>query len=348
MKRIFKLLTLLILPSIIQAQQIGNIKLKNIRFERGGNEVHVKIELPLEDFYVYDDNILTLFPSIKQGMKEMPLPKVVLKGSHIKTDENAEAYISQTMHYQRNICYRINVPYKSWMDNARLLIKKHLYKSDIVELYAYTGVLKNTLGKGNNDTGYIERTSFSFQPDTLLSMQINASSNNQRYKIIYFYFPDMRSNDALIMPSNYSKLDEVYNFLNQIVNNSNLSLEGIYITGYTSPEGIYYNNEQLAKKRVQSVQSCIETNCRFSSAYIETQWIGEDWAGLIDLIDKDDNVPSRNRILQIIDNVGIFKGREKQLMNLDKGTPYRYMRSYLFPQLQKVECRIIYNERLSE
>ena len=70
-------------------------------------------------------------------------------------------------------------------------------------------------------------------------------------------------------------------------------------------------------------------------------WRGEDWIGLKQLILRH-GMPDEDRVLDIIENYGVFEGREKRLMDLKNGQPYRYMLKQFFPKLRRVDYKITY------
>ena len=47
------------------------------------------------------------------------------------------------------------------------------------------------------------------------------------------------------------------------------------------------------------------------------------------------NMEHKEAVLSIITNYGIYNGREKKLMELKQGDPYRYMLKMFFPALRK-------------
>ena len=49
-------------------------------------------------------------------------------------------------------------------------------------------------------------------------------------------------------------------------------------------------------------------------------------------------------MLDIIRTCGVFSGREKRLMDLDGGTPYRDMLHRYFPLLRRIEVKVIHEE----
>lgn len=71
---------------------------------------------------------------------------------------------------------------------------------------------------------------------------------------------------------------------------------------------------------------------------------GEDWEGLREAVGRSD-MKAKDEVLDIIDTYDIFDGREKLLMDLRGGDPYRYMLEHIFPPLRRMEMRIDYRVR---
>jgi len=332
------------------SQQIGNIKAENVSFEHDGKNVYVTIEFPVRDYFIIDNTVLSVEPVIISNAQMLSLPKIILDDNlHIqKSDANA---YSQQMGNGNAIRYNVNVPYEQWMNNSKLVLRNNLNKEGAEGLYTYSGVLKNSIvNRSSNYTTYSEPTYTATTNSTtnlpfisaLLTENIATPDSMLNAKVVELHYPDMRSSNILDMPDNISKVEEVCSFIDQIIRNKDYQFVGVYIVGYTSPEGIFYDNEQLAKKRASNFKSYIQEGCNYPDSYFQVSGPGEDWAGLVNLINKDWQVPYRRDILDIINNVGVFKGREKQLMIYKGGEAYRYMKENLFPLLQRLECNIIY------
>ena len=60
---------------------------------------------------------------------------------------------------------------------------------------------------------------------------------------------------------------------------------------------------------------------------------------------QSEQPPYADAALSIIRNVGIFNGREKQLMELRGGAPYRDMLRHFFPRLRRLEVSVRWNIR---
>ena len=131
-------------------------------------------------------------------------------------------------------------------------------------------------------------------------------------------------------------------------NNGNLySLRNIRIEGYASPEGTWEDNERLALNRAKGFWSYMQERYSYRVNSIENVKVlshSEDWTGLVRLINEG-NMAYKSEVLAIIDRYGIFEGREKRLMDLAGGDPYRFMLKNYFPQLRRMEITFAYEVR---
>ncbi|EKU88044.1 DUF3868 domain-containing protein [Bacteroides oleiciplenus] len=122
------------------------------------------------------------------------------------------------------------------------------------------------------------------------------------------------------------------------------SMEHIRVCGYASPDGPYIDNERLAGSRARFFASYICNACGIPRSRIETTCVAEDWEGLSALLQSEQPLYAA-AALSIIQNVGVFNGREKQLMDLRGGQPYRDMLRHFFPRLRRLEVSVRWNIR---
>ncbi|WP_373704877.1 hypothetical protein [Porphyromonas loveana] len=121
------------------------------------------------------------------------------------------------------------------------------------------------------------------------------------------------------------------------------------IRGYASPEGTFDGNMQLSQRRAEEFRNYL--TALYPHMYrhsFPATGMGEDWDGLRHLIEEDGDMPQYDRVLSIMDRVGIHAGREKQLMDLGGGEPYRYMLRIYFPRLRRMEMELSYSVRSFE
>ena len=103
----------------------------------------------------------------------------------------------------------------------------------------------------------------------------------------------------------------------------------------SSPDGGLDHNRWLAGQRARSIKGFIVWKYpNVSQWIITTSQIDEDWAGLRKLVEADLNVPSRERVLTVIDtdiNSGTKKWRLEQIQN---GESWRYIENNFLRKLR--------------
>ena len=68
-----------------------------------------------------------------------------------------------------------------------------------------------------------------------------------------------------------------------------------------------------------------------------------NWSELRTMILKSD-ISYKREVLDIIDHISIKDGRERKLMDLKSGKPYRYIKEHFFPKLRYAGYIKVYYE----
>ena len=134
------------------------------------------------------------------------------------------------------------------------------------------------------------------------------------------------------------------NALQDIRRESGTELSKVEITGYGAPIGNLKKNEMNAPVRALSLKGYLRENRLAASTPLEVRWISEDWDSIAALI-KQSDMMFREAALDLINNVDIDKGRERMLMNLADGKPYKYLAERIFPEVMRVDYKIEYTRR---
>ncbi len=158
---------------------------------------------------------------------------------------------------------------------------------------------------------------------------------------IYLDFPE--GSDVLLpgFRNNAAELARMHKMADGIREDSNSRITAVRLRGYASPEGSWQDNKELSQRRVKSLQLYVQANIGLTTAMSDATGEGEDWHGLYCLVSQSD-MPRRDDVMKIIEMVGVFNGREKQLMELARGAPYRYMKEQMFPLLRRVDYHFDY------
>lgn len=121
----------------------------------------------------------------------------------------------------------------------------------------------------------------------------------------------------------------------------------VHIISGVSPEGSKQINDHIARMRAQSIVSWINREIKADVGYrVET--MGIDWSKLVELVEKDVNVPYRDEVLDILKNLPVstikngveLTPRFTTLRTMRKGEPYKYIFDNLFTQMRFAAARI--------
>lgn len=156
-------------------------------------------------------------------------------------------------------------------------------------------------------------------------------------------YPQGRARVLSDFENNGSELRKLDRFIRQILRDSLVFVNSVRLCGYCSIEGPYAVNERLARSRAVGFRDYLDGKYALSSHFpVEVSWVAEDWDKLRELVEGS-GMSFREEVLFLIDHVGVFEGREKRLMDLKGGEPYKYMLKTLFPASRRVEITVNYD-----
>lgn len=143
--------------------------------------------------------------------------------------------------------------------------------------------------------------------------------------------------------SNSSELSVLRRFLHYAYEDTLLCVLRVNITGYSSPDGSASVNEALSLKRATHLFRYLDEDYRLSENYpVEVQGAGADWHRLRELIDSS-RYPWRNDALHVMDSEWSVERKKQQLAYLGGGRAHRVLYEKIYPQLRRVEVKIIYD-----
>lgn len=147
---------------------------------------------------------------------------------------------------------------------------------------------------------------------------------------------DYRNNDTEL-----ARIDSLFRPLTQ---GDLTTFRHIAVCGYASPEGTYADNEQLASRRAQGFMRYLTQTYRLPEALFRVTWIPEDWDGLLQLLQAE-RPEFADESIALIRRYAVFDGRERRLMDLRGGAPYRSMLTNQFPRLRRLQLTVNYRVR---
>lgn len=375
MKRLyFTIIYMLLIPVSLflhaQDRPSAVVRASLYRFERQDSCMVLDMNIDLNEVRLAPDCTVCLYPWLQNGSDSLMLAPIMLNGpqsdrmyrrrkvlGRMGEIEKLPPYIvlREGDHPLPCVNYnRTDIPYRSWMDSARVVLHDESYNAD-ARLVSFRMEMKKILPtviiKTDtvivHDTLWVEKTVErpvyvqAPMPVAVTPKEIVTEYAGYRAGI---YFP---ASGMQILPEHELNREAWHTFVSELdslcLDGDNVVI-GITVTGYSSPEGSYEANERIAKRRAQALKSFLKTKYTFIPVEIRTEWIAEDWDRLAEIVRASD-MEDKESVLNIIDNVDIFKGREMKLRLLSGGKPWEYMFREYFPKLRCASCRIDYLKR---
>lgn len=124
----------------------------------------------------------------------------------------------------------------------------------------------------------------------------------------------------------------------------------ILFVGSASPEGSVSINKRLSQQRASNLFNYLSSQTAIADSVTDFEWKGRDWMGLRSLVDADLNVPDREEVLQLIDEIsedvsvhGDNNSNLAKLQSFKGGKPYSYLYVNLFPALRASRIYTFYD-----
>ncbi len=354
MKRMLYITGILLGASLFAYAQEGNlinVKVLNEEVKKNGREVNVKMIIDLTDVKVSNQKSVRLQPVIvaKEGGKELELAPVVVDGktrtrihereknlTGTSVTDDAYTVVRRKNGKEQQVEYTTILKYEPWMAQSRLVLREEL-----------TGCLECTKG---SEESLVKSTFLQlFQPRYSVSFvqpKKEAVKVRNEVRVARLQF---RQNSYKIEPSfrnNQAELDTVHNSIELVKTNPDLTITGIYITGYASPEGSVAHNEKLSKNRADALAEYARKDTKTNASLWHVTGKGEDWEGLREEVKKHPRLLEIDKVLQLIDECDGDKDLcEKRIRDLVPPETYQRLLNEMYVPLRRNEYRIEYNVR---
>lgn len=134
---------------------------------------------------------------------------------------------------------------------------------------------------------------------------------------------------------------------------SNLSIAKVTVVGAASPEGSVAINQRLSHLRAKRIFDYFSDRMSLPDSLTQFTYIGRDWVGLRTMVEQDAEVPYRDEVLSMLDDIiartAVEGETESQhnvlrLKHLRGGVPYLYMYYHLFPDLRASRLVLTFDE----
>ena len=308
MKKTILLLGCLLAASPVvlgQTHYLENLQLENQSITKDGAKVSISADILMDEMELSRQKSLRLVPAIvsADGTQQLELTPILVEGKvrhkvterklalGAITEEEGTMRVRRENGKEQTIEYNTEVPFSRWMVNGRLELRGYI--TGCAECSEGDEVL--TAGNVLPYSEPVFAMAPAMQPaeETVKRRAEDKSARLEYRRDSYAVLPEYRTNRA--------ELDSVQHSLALVKDNPNLTITGIYITGYASPEGSVKYNERLSQLRAQTFADYLQRHNRELNKEIwHVAWKGEDWEGFVSQVDKAESWSARTMVKEAI------------------------------------------------
>lgn len=339
-------------PLFSQTSYLSEIAVENRKVEKtDARMVRVGMDLNLDALDMKNQHVMVIDPYIvsADGTQEQKLPSVVIEGKirhkadirrealeNIKLYPEAQATVRRKNGSDQTVSYEASVPFKRWMIGSELVLR-----ADV------SGCAQCGEGSETAYTGDIlppMNPAYTTPVMTPTDELVKRRSETRAARLQF------RQDSHKIIPSyknNKEELEKVRESLNLVKENNDLSITGIYVTGYASPEAPMDYNMRLSERRAKAFTEYIKNDIKdIDPSLYHVDWKGEDWDELRRQVVAHPKLLRIEDVLDIIDNCGDDKDAcEEQIKAIVPPEIYQRLLNEMYGPIRRNEYRIEYNVR---
>lgn len=343
--------------SVAQTETVifdGQIPVKIQRLRQVEDSVQLVMDIDLTNVKVSAERSLVLTPVLvsPQG-REVKMKDVVINGSRRHKAFTREMALSgredreKHAHYdvipltgenRRVHRYTQSVAFETWMRETQMNIETDLCgcAAGSVQQAASEKVANRIVLEGAREYRTLPNVAY-IRPEV---EQVKARSESAD---VFLDFPVARTEINPEFGNNPRELAKIEQLINEIRTDKNLTVTGVMITGYASPEGDVNFNNRLSRGRAEALRNYLSMRAGIPPYLYRVGYGGEDWGGLTRLV-QNSYVEPKGTILSIINYYNPAE-RKNRLKALNGGRTYQQLLHTLYPQLRRVVAKIDYNAR---
>ncbi len=138
--------------------------------------------------------------------------------------------------------------------------------------------------------------------------------------------------------------------LNQLMEQHADKLDSLVVIAHASPEGNVQYNQALSERRAATMRSYLVDHFpQINPENLHVYARGEDYDGMVRMIEQDPRVPHKKEVLAILTESGVHPDvRVRRLIKLRGGYPFSYVRRNILPYLRTASTCILYYSEVVE
>ncbi len=280
--------------------------------EMKGDSVDVSVSVVYPAKYFNKNAVMVLTPVLKSESATVAYPEVTLQGEKVQGNGGVISAAGGSYTYTGKVPYQDALLKSELMIQSKVSVKSK--SVNLPEVKIADGVLA-TASLLKNEAQPIEAMNQFKRSEVLTSeSEIVFSINN-----------------ATVQSKELSKqgIKDMKTFAKNASDDSTMSLKGVSIVGYASPDGPEDGNENLAKNRQAAAEKALKSSIKAS---FEANYTAEDWDGFRMLMESS-SIQDKDAILNILSQYSDPVVRESEIKKM--GTVYKEIADEILPQLRR-------------
>lgn len=319
----------------------GRVAVSGTVVERDGDIVRVAVNLSVDGEALPSNSGAVLTPMLVNGADTVKLPSAEILGR--------KRYI----YYQRNgvtatqqpavvalgaagaeVNYSATAPYAPWMNGSQLVVAEGECGCD------QTLLAQSVLSPlGNVDLRKDISYALAYVQPKAEAIKIRQVEGSAHLNFVIDKY-DIRPSFG----TNAAELRKIHETIDLVRNDSDVTIMGIELHGYASPDGPYAHNVVLAKNRTQALrQYLVDYYDRLPASLFSTQSTAEDWDSVRCLIAAS-QLTDRTALLAIVDCDLKPDAKDRRLAR-EYPEAYSYIYNKVYPLVRRTDYKVTYSVR---
>ncbi len=322
----------------------GSVRADSIETGVVGDRFHLMMVMRLDSVEIESNRRVIYTPVLvgENPSDTVTFDEVMLTGrrQHILYTRDSDGF-EGTEVYRLNgrpqiVTYSSWVSYQPWMDYATLYLTDDLCGCG------------NILDRGRDLLTVIDRRPAEpvFTPLTcFITPEVEATKARSESGSAFIDFRVNRTEIRTDYRRNSTELAKITSTIDLVKNDPNVTITGIGIHGYASPEGSYANNRRLAEGRARSLADYVKSLYHFDDNVISVSSTPEDWEGLRRYVADSVDIDNREAILAVITDDTLEPDAREWKLKKRFPAQYAFLLADVYPALRHSDYEVRYTVR---
>ena len=280
--------------------------------EMKGDSVEISVNVVYPAKFFNKNAVMELTPVLKSDKASESYKTVTLQGEKVQGNGGVISFAGGSYTYTGKVPYSDDLLQSELMVDSKVTVKKksvNLPSAKIAD-----GVLATASLLKNDALPIVSENQFKraevLTSESEIVFQINNAS--------------VRSNEL-----SKQSMKDMKSFAKNTEKDTTITLKGVEIVGYASPDGPEDNNENLAKNRQAAAEKALKGSVKgtFTSNYM-----AEDWDGFRQLMESS-SIQDKDAILNVLSQYSDPVVREAEIKKM--GVVYQEIADKILPQLRR-------------